>query len=131
MLRLSRHLATALFWLAIALLPLRGGIAAAMPVAMGAGQSHAVPLAQAEPGHGMTAACDEPGAESSAHMAGNEHGSAPHTCSVCALCPSAVAVTAAWHITAMPVGAPRVDAARDFVCAVLDTPERPPRRLPA
>ena len=130
MLRHSRHLTTALLWLAIALLPLRGGMAAAMPHAMGgvAAQAQAQPVA--EPAAMMSAACDE-AASHSAHAAGDGHASSTHTCSLCSLCHSTAAAVAAMslHISALPTGAPPAHASRDIVCAVFDAPERPPRLL--
>lgn len=131
MLRLSRHLTTALLWLAIALLPLRGGIAAAMPHAMG----DASPIDVSQPAHetavaAMSAACDEAAAHT-AHAAGDEHAAGAHTCSLCTLChaSAAAASATALHIAALPGGAPPVLASRDIVGAEFDTPERPPRLL--
>lgn len=132
MLRLSRHLTTALLWLAIALLPLRGGIAAAMPHAMGAGVSHSVSQSGHEPAAAaMSHACDEAAASHSAHAQSDEHSASTHTCSLCTLChASAAAVSVpALHIAALPGAAPPALASRDIVCAEFDAPERPPRLL--
>ena len=132
MLRLSRHLTTTLLWLAIALLPLRGGIAAAMPHAMG----DATPTGVSQPAHepavaAMSTACDQAATHSSTHVDGDEHASGAHTCSLCTLChASAAAVSAtALHIAALPGAAPPALAPRDIVCAEFDAPERPPRLL--
>ena len=132
MLRLSRHLTTALLWLAIALLPLRGGIAAAMPHAMGDGVSHSVSHAGHEPvAAAMSHACDEAAASHSAHAQSDEHSASTHTCSLCSLChTSAAALTAtSLHIATLPTGALPALTSRDIVCAVFDAPERPPRHL--
>ena len=120
MFRLSRQLTTALLWLAIALLPLRGGLAVAMPHAMGAGPAQvATELAEAPAADAVSAACDG-------------HASSIHTCSLCSLCHTAAAAVAAaaLHLPVLaPGGTPPVHASRDIVGAVFDAPERPPRLL--
>lgn len=131
MLRLSRHLTTALLWLAIALLPLRGGLAVAMPHAMGAGSTQATSEpAEAAAAAAPSAACDE-SASQSAHDAGDGHASSSHTCSLCTLCHTAAAAAAAatLQVQALPPSAPPVHASRDIVGAVFDAPDRPPRLL--
>jgi hypothetical protein len=78
---LSRHLTTALLWLAIALLPLRGWASVLMPLSMGeaavAGASTDPAAPAAMPCHG-----DPQAAEDNAPTAG--------TCSMCDLCHSNV-----------------------------------------
>ena len=132
MLRLSRQLTTALLWLAIALLPLRGGLAVAMPHATGAGPAHAMAqAAEAPAADAVSAACDE-GDAHKAHTSGDAHASSAHTCSLCSLCHSAAAAVAAaaLHLSVLaPGGAPPAHASRDIVGAVFDAPERPPRLL--
>jgi len=129
MLRHSRHLTTALLWLAIALLPLRGGVAAAMPVAMGSGQAQTTAVMAADSGIAVTHNCH--GTESAAGEAGGSTMGGTHTCSLCSLCHSTAAAVPAMalHISALPTGAPPAHASRDIVGAVFDAPERPPRLL--
>ena len=131
MFRLSRQLTTALLWLAIALLPLRGGLAVAMPHAMGAGPAQATAQpAEAPAADAVSAACDEV-AEYTAHTSGDGHTSSTHTCSMCSLCHTAAAAVASMvlHLPAPAPGAPPAHASRDIVGAVFDAPERPPRLL--
>lgn len=131
MVRLSRHLTTALLWLAIALLPLRGGLAVAMPHAVGSGQAQAHAESTAAPAAAaVSAACDEADAHT-AHTAGDGHASSTHTCSLCSLCHTTAAAVAAMtlHVPALAPGAPPAHASRDIVGAVFDAPDRPPRLL--
>ena len=132
MLRLSRQLTTALLWLAIALLPMRGGLAVAMPHTMGAGPTHAMAQpAEVAAAGAMSAACDESAAHT-APTSGDAQASSTHTCSLCSLCHSAAAALAAAALrlpVLAPGGAPAVHASRDIVGAVFDAPERPPRLL--
>ena len=135
MLRLSRQFTTALLWLAIALLPLRGGMAAAMPMAMaiGTGESHMLAIATSSSNASTLASepCHPAPAAQAAGEAGDTYSGGTHTCSLCDLCNAATAAVAPapLNLSALPADSPRADASHDFVCAVLDTPERPPRLL--
>jgi hypothetical protein len=83
MLRLSRRFTTALLWIAIALLPVRGFAAVMMPMSM-SGQPSAVMSA---PANSIAAAmpCHGAADDSSAPASGS------HTCSLCDLCHGTVA----------------------------------------
>jgi hypothetical protein len=117
---LSRHLVTALVWIAIALLPLRGFAAVWMPAARG----------------DMPAAvhADAPGAMP-CHGAAHDDGAAPteasHSCALCDLChsgvaqaaPAAVALPVLDHVTPPPAALTAIEPrAPDGVF-------RPPRAL--
>jgi hypothetical protein len=112
-LRLSRRFTTALLWLAIVLLPVRGWAATLMPMtqpaeAVAVGVADAKPAA-AMPCHGVQAPADD-GAATEAPGS--------HTCSLCDLChttvahaPAAPTVPPAAHDTQPPDAAsPRVDS---------------------
>jgi len=89
MLRVSRRLTTALLWIAIALLPVRGAVAAVMPVVMPDVSSSAAaqPADHAAPCHGS--ASDEAPA------------GAAHGCPMCELCHASVV-----HASALPIVLP-------------------------
>jgi hypothetical protein len=84
MLRLSRRCSTALLWLAIALLPVRGWAVTLMPMAMGA-QAMAV---EAEPAAPSVMPCH--GAMAAEATAAASESTTP-TCSLCDLCHTTVA----------------------------------------
>jgi hypothetical protein len=88
MFRLSRRFTTALLWIAIALLPVRGFAAVMMPILMVDTESTTVSApaddaAKAMPCHGAS------------QDAGDASADATHTCSLCDLCHSSVAATTA------------------------------------
>lgn len=93
MLRLSRRCSTALLWLAIALLPVRGWAVTLMPLAMGApSQAHAAmatePVPQATPAAAQAMPCH--GAMTPEATSDDGVVTTP-TCSLCDLCHSTVA----------------------------------------
>jgi hypothetical protein len=90
MFRLSRRCSTALLWLAIALLPVRGWAVTLMPLAMGSPASAAATMA-AEPAESTTATHAMPchGAMS-ADAATDDGLTATPTCSLCDLCHATV-----------------------------------------
>ena len=83
--RLSRRFVAALLWIAIALLPLRGFAAAVMPALMAsapAAEAQADDVALAVPCHGDSHDTDATAAPADS----------THTCSLCDLCHSSVAL---------------------------------------
>lgn len=119
MLRLSLRFSTALLWLAIALVPMRGWATALMPAAM----DHGVPVAAAADESSLP--CHAQAADTDATPAG--------TCAMCDLCHSAAAqapdapVLAAEPHEALPVAA----TATPIDAATPDGLYRPPRNTRA
>jgi hypothetical protein len=89
MFRLSRRFTTALLWIAIALLPVRGWAALLMPISMGDMQPAAVTSAVA-----TDAAVNVMPCHSAPQDAAADGGNSPATCSMCDLCHSTVAQAA-------------------------------------
>jgi hypothetical protein len=124
MLRLSRRCSTALLWLAIALLPVRGWAVTLMPMAMGApAQAMAV---EAEPAAPSVMPCH--GAMAAEATAAASEPTTP-TCSLCDLChttvaqaPSPLALPASPEAAAPPAASPSRVASR-----LPDGLFRPPR----
>lgn len=87
MFRLSRRFTTALLWIAIALLPVRGWAAVLMPISMGSLQPTAVTGAAAADVAVMPC-------HAAPQDAAADGGNSPATCSMCDLCHTTVAQAA-------------------------------------
>ena len=133
MFRTSRRFAAVLLWAAVALLPLRGLAAAAMPAlmpAMGGAADTAVasmPAADAMPCHG-DAVHDEPNHAAAPDAA--EWGDCP-SCSLCALCHGGLAQAPQVQL-ALPSPQGEQPAAHPWTAPALRAPDglfRPPRSL--
>ena len=128
MFRLSRRFTTALLWIAIALLPVRGVAAAVMPVAM-SGMASSVISAAADdaatalPCHGATATAV---ADANAAAADTSH-----TCAMCDLCHTTVAQVASASIvlSEQHEALPQALAAAPIEPRAPDGLFRPPRTL--
>jgi hypothetical protein len=131
MLPLSRRLTTALLWLAIALLPIRGLAAAVAPVAManissGALSAAADNAAQDPPCHGTTTAATDNDDDATAAPAGSSH-----NCAMCDLCHISVAQGPILGVSlpTLPAALPRAAAPTPIQPRALDGLYRPPRTL--
>jgi hypothetical protein len=118
---LSRRLTTALLWIAIALLPVRGAAALLMPMAMGHTQSaemtSAPAAASAMPCHAAVQSADADGSTT------------PSTCSMCDLCHTTVAQVAQAVLTVphLHEALPRTAASAAIEPRAPDGLFRPPR----
>ena len=92
MLRLSRRFSTALLWIAIALLPVRGWAAVLMPISMGDMQPAAVTSAAATDVSVMPC-------HAAPQDAVADGGDSPATCSMCELCHTTVVQAAPTSVT--------------------------------
>jgi hypothetical protein len=126
MLRLSRRCSTALLWLAMALLPVRGWAVTLMPLAMSAPTpAHAAMVTEhAEPAAAQAMPCH--GASSAEAPDGK---TATPTCSLCDLCHSTVAQAPSPPVLpAAPDDAlPPAQASSPVVSQQYDSLFRPPR----
>ncbi len=137
MLHLPRRLTTALLWLAIALLPMRGWAASVMPMVAvegphGATVSAAEPLHTPPPCHGMAHAHTEADPMASDEPMAADEANAPsttHTCSMCDLCHAGVLQTtpAAIALADLPQSAPPGAAPAAIEPVAPDGLFRPPR----
>ena len=126
MLRPSRPLTIALLWLAIALLPLRGWAATAMPMPM------PMPMAAMSGGSVVMQAADDAHTNASAPCHGESHATdtnAAPTCSLCDVCHSAFASlpSMASALPLLPPARPASALVPAVEPAVRAGPERPPR----
>lgn len=129
--RLSRRFVAALLWIAIALLPLRGFAAAVMPALMAAAPSSFV--SAHAPADDAAAVHPCHGAEQPSADAGTLPADSSHTCSLCDLCHSGVALAppAIVALAAPHQAQPRGAAPTAIEPRAPDGLFRPPRNLRA
>jgi len=127
--RLSRRLTTALLWLALALLPLRGLAAALMP-AMGAVPPAATAIEVADAAESMP--CHGAAADSRAEADAAPVDDCP-TCSLCALCHASVAQATQFslELPQLPSSPPATAPPSAIEPRAPDGLFRPPRTLGA